>query len=309
MNDSQPDINDMQSQADNDEEESKTPDVTPQGITDPPPPPTYEKIRASLVDMGNGCWTHHHFTDLIQTRQYRSPETIIGVPYDTSADIWSCACMIFEMFTGDFLFEPRRGDTFEEDDDHLAQMIELLGPMPLNFAKSGKHYSKFFDDNNHLKKIRGLNHWSLKKVLVQKYRMRDSHADEFASFLLPQLTYEPTKRATAYDLLQHPWLSSPSEDYLLTEEEHKKMMRKIELKQSLGIDNNEEGEEEYDNVSLLDESDIEKYNGDIDDDINGDAISFFGDDDEFRQPDWMHNSFTGGYANIDDIHMDKGKTT
>ena len=76
-----------------------------------------------IVDMGNGCWTHHHFTSEIQTRQYRSPETIIGVPYGTSADIWSLACMMFEMITGDFLFEPRKGQYYDKDDDHLAQVI------------------------------------------------------------------------------------------------------------------------------------------------------------------------------------------
>ena len=27
-----------------------------------------------IVDFGNGCWTHKHFTDDIQTRQYRCPE-------------------------------------------------------------------------------------------------------------------------------------------------------------------------------------------------------------------------------------------
>jgi hypothetical protein len=30
--------------------------------------PYDENIRVKLVDMGNGCWTYHHFTDLIQTR-------------------------------------------------------------------------------------------------------------------------------------------------------------------------------------------------------------------------------------------------
>jgi serine/threonine protein kinase len=42
----------------------------------------------AIVDLGNGCWTHKHFSEDIQTRQYRSPEVIIGSSYDTSADIW-----------------------------------------------------------------------------------------------------------------------------------------------------------------------------------------------------------------------------
>ena len=88
-----------------------------------------ETLRLKICDLGNGCWTHHHFSTEIQTRQYRSPEVIIGAKYNTSADIWSFACMIFEMLTGDFLFEPRKGKTFDKDDDHLAQVrifIKLL---------------------------------------------------------------------------------------------------------------------------------------------------------------------------------------
>ena len=36
-----------------------------------------------VVDLGNACWTHKHFSDDIQTRQYRCPEVIIGAEYDT----------------------------------------------------------------------------------------------------------------------------------------------------------------------------------------------------------------------------------
>ena len=37
-----------------------------------------ENVMVKICDMGNGCWTYHHFTPEIQTRQYRSPEVIIG---------------------------------------------------------------------------------------------------------------------------------------------------------------------------------------------------------------------------------------
>jgi len=45
--------------------------------------------------------------------------------------------MLFEIATGEFLFEPRKGSTFGKNDDHLAQMMELLGRMPRDFALSG----------------------------------------------------------------------------------------------------------------------------------------------------------------------------
>jgi len=61
------------------------------------------------------------------------------VKYGTSADIWSFACMLFELITGDFLFEPRKGENYSKNDDHLAQIIELLGKIPKKFATSGRY--------------------------------------------------------------------------------------------------------------------------------------------------------------------------
>lgn len=105
-----------------------------------------DNVRVKIVDLGNACWFHHHFSTEIQTRQYRSPEVILGINYGPSADIWSFACMIFELITGDFLFEPRKGDVYSKNDDHLAQIMELLGRMPKKFAKSGRNSRviKFF---------------------------------------------------------------------------------------------------------------------------------------------------------------------
>lgn len=95
-------------------------------------------IKVKIADLGNACWFNHHFSTEIQTRQYRSPEVIIGCHYNETADIWSLACMIFELLTGEFLFEPRKGNHFSKNDDHLAQMEELLRKIPLNFCLSGR---------------------------------------------------------------------------------------------------------------------------------------------------------------------------
>lgn len=102
-----------------------------------------ENVKVKIVDLGNACWLHHHFSTEIQTRQYRSPEVILGINYGPSADMWSFAAMIFELITGDFLFEPRKGENYSKNDDHLAQIMELLGKMPKKFGLSGR-YSKVF---------------------------------------------------------------------------------------------------------------------------------------------------------------------
>jgi serine/threonine protein kinase len=127
-----------------------------------------ENVNVKIVDMGNACWFHHHFSTEIQTRQYRSPEVILGINYGASADIWSFACMIFELITGDFLFEPRKGDSYSKNDDHLAQIIELLGKMPEKFALCGRYSKKYFNKNGNLKRIKGLQYWPLKSVLMEK---------------------------------------------------------------------------------------------------------------------------------------------
>lgn len=51
-------------------------------------------INCKIADLGNACWTYKHFTEDIQTRQYRCLEVLVGSPYSTAADIWSTACMV-----------------------------------------------------------------------------------------------------------------------------------------------------------------------------------------------------------------------
>lgn len=51
----------------------------------------------------------------------------------------------FELATGDYLFEPHSGEDYSRDEDHLAHIIELLGPIPRNIAMSGKYSREFFN--------------------------------------------------------------------------------------------------------------------------------------------------------------------
>jgi serine/threonine-protein kinase SRPK3 len=140
--------------------------------------------------------------------------------------------MVFELLTGDFLFEPRKGYYYDKDDDHLAQMIELLGPMPKNFALSGKNSRRFFDSTGHLRRIRGLNYWPLHRVLTEKYRFRPTESEALADFLIGMLTWYPDRRATAQEMLDHPWLKMPRNDnYKLSDEEYEKLMIEIKNKE------------------------------------------------------------------------------
>lgn len=84
---------------------------------------TPRRITVKIADLGNACWEDHHFTNDIQTRQYRSPEVILGSKWGPSTDIWSVACMAFELVTGDYLFSPQSGPGYTKDDGNNTRPI------------------------------------------------------------------------------------------------------------------------------------------------------------------------------------------
>jgi len=164
-----------------------------------------------LVDFGNACWRDQHFTEDIQTRQYRSPEVILGAGYDCPTDIWSLACVVFEVATGDFLFDPHSGRDYDRDEDHLALMQELLGSIPRAFLDRCEYARDFFNERGELLHIRHMNFWTLSDVLREKYRLSASEADSFGSFLMSMLQFDPERRSTAEACLRHPWLRNVAE--------------------------------------------------------------------------------------------------
>ncbi|KAL3318270.1 SRSF protein kinase 2 [Cichlidogyrus casuarinus] len=174
---------------------------------DPDPSKEVCDIRVKIADLGNSCWTYKHFTEDIQTRQYRALEVLIGLGYGCPADIWSTACMAFELATGDYLFEPHSGEDYSRDEDHLAHVIELLGPIPRHIALGGKYSREFFDKRASLRHIKRLKPWDLYSVLTEKYEWDPLEARRFTNFLEPMLAYEPNMRATAADCLRHPWIT------------------------------------------------------------------------------------------------------
>lgn len=176
-------------------------------LINPLEPLNADKIKVKIADLGNACWVHKHFTEDIQTRQYRSLEVLIGSGYSTPADIWSTACMAFELATGDYLFEPHSGEDYSRDEDHIALIIELLGMVPRKLIMAGKYSKDFFTKKGDLKHITKLKPWGLLEVLVDKYEWPREEAECFTDFLLPMLDLVPEKRATGAECLRHPWLA------------------------------------------------------------------------------------------------------
>jgi len=176
----------------------KKPDPCTEVVTD---------LTVKIADLGNACWVHHHFTEDIQTRQYRSLEVLLGAGYGPPADIWSTACMAFELATGDYLFEPHSGEDYSRDEDHLAHIIELAGPIPRHIAMSGKYSKEYFRKTGELRHITKLKPWPLFDVLTEKYEWDPTVAKDFSDWLMPMLAFDPTERASAMDCISHPFLA------------------------------------------------------------------------------------------------------
>ncbi|KAH6784611.1 Protein kinase superfamily protein [Perilla frutescens var. hirtella] len=168
-------------------------------------------FQCKVVDFGNACWGDRPIAEEIQTRQYRAPEVILNSGYSFAADMWSFACTAFELATGEMMFAPKTGQGFSEDEDHLAMMMELLGKIPRKIATGGARSKDYFDRYGDLKRIRRLKYGSLDRLLIDKYKFSDADARELAGFLCPLLDFEPEKRPTAQQCLQHPWLDAGSE--------------------------------------------------------------------------------------------------
>ncbi|KAJ2994830.1 serine/threonine protein kinase, CMGC group [Globomyces sp. JEL0801] len=175
-----------------------------------------EVVRVKIADLGNSCWVDKHFTMDIQTRQYRSPEVIIGSKYETSTDMWSLGCIVFELLTGEFLFDPKSGSKYSKDDgtlityfnlkDHIAQMIELMGHFPKQMTTTGKYCTELFNRKGEVRHIHKLRFWTLPDVLTEKYRFHIQEAKDISTFILPMIQISPPKRASAKEMLEHDWI-------------------------------------------------------------------------------------------------------
>ena len=164
--------------------------------------------------MGNACYKEKHYSDIIQTREYRSPEVIMGGEYDETADIWSLGCMIFELVTGEYLFDPKKGKAFTKNDDHLALISELIGPCTdKDFLYDNPKAWKFFHKKHGLalKNIKKLQIWPIYKVLIEKYRLKECEAKPLSEFLNKMLKWNPKDRSSARDLLNDRWLQQPDQ--------------------------------------------------------------------------------------------------
>ncbi|KAL0567766.1 hypothetical protein V5O48_014225 [Marasmius crinis-equi] len=137
----------------------------------------------------------------------RPPEAIVGAPRSTSSDLWTLGCVLYELLTGDSLFDPFF-QTVElglaPEESHLIQIIEMVGELPLDLLESGKYAKKWFNEDGTLRLETTYYPVTLEEVL--KMRLEECDVPETADFLSSLLKLRPQDRTKAMDLLNHPWL-------------------------------------------------------------------------------------------------------
>ncbi len=98
------------------------------------------KSGIKIIDYGSGCFQDERIYTYIQSRFYRAPEIILGIPYSTQIDMWSFGCILAELYTGFPLFPG------ENETEQLAYIMEIKGvPSPDVLDKSSR--KKLFFDN------------------------------------------------------------------------------------------------------------------------------------------------------------------
>lgn len=62
---------------------------------------SYQRCEIKIIDLGSSCFQTDNLCLYVQSRSYRAPEVIIGLPYDQKIDLWSLGCILAELWTGE----------------------------------------------------------------------------------------------------------------------------------------------------------------------------------------------------------------
>jgi len=199
---------------------------------------SYSRARVKLIDFGSSCYLTDRQSSYIQSRSYRAPEVILGLPYDGKIDIWSLGCVIAEMYTGEVTFQNDSVVTM------LSRIEAICGTFPRHLIATGRQSGQFFtgsgllyersdahddsgrhsDDEDEVEHGGGepLFHVFQPKVttlaarlgfrpdLMEKAKVMQEYKEKalFVDFIRCLLTIDPDLRPTPKEALRHPWILS-----------------------------------------------------------------------------------------------------
>lgn len=153
-----------------------------------------------VIDFGSSCYADQRVYTYIQSRFYRSPEVLLGLPYGTPIDMWSLGCILAELYTGYPLFPG------ENEAEQLACIMEVLGLPPEEIILKASRKRLFFDSRGYprtLTNSKGRKRKPGSRDLASAIRSNDKL---FVDFISQCLCWDARKRLSPEKALRHDWL-------------------------------------------------------------------------------------------------------
>lgn len=159
-----------------------------------------QRSGIKVIDFGSSCFMRDKIYTYIQSRFYRAPEIMLGIPYNTAIDMWSLGCILTELYTGMPLFPG------ESETEQMMLIMELLGVPPLDIIEQSTRRRVFFDSS--FKPRITPNKKGAKRYPGTKFLqdvLRTSNVN-FLDFIQRCLDWNPNTRLTPEQAIDHPWI-------------------------------------------------------------------------------------------------------
>ncbi|EFO82624.1 CRE-HPK-1 protein [Caenorhabditis remanei] len=103
--------------------------------------PQQQPFRVKVIDFGSASHRNKAVTNTyLQSRYYRAPEIILGLPFNESIDMWSLGCVIAELFLGWPLYPG------SSEYDQIRFIIQTQGLPPTTMLESASKLHRFFKE-------------------------------------------------------------------------------------------------------------------------------------------------------------------
>jgi serine/threonine protein kinase len=166
--------------------------------------------RFKIIDLGSAVLKHDCHNSYVQSRWYRAPEVMLGLPWDAKVDVWSLGCVLAEVLLGAPLF---RAATIE---GVLACHHAVLGRLPQHMLSASPSLAKmFFTHTGQIYQVdpqqtpRGVYLLQPKESCSLDSMLHGIVSDQgFLAFLHRLLTMDPQYRPPAAEVERDAWLES-----------------------------------------------------------------------------------------------------